>query len=113
MDGLVPRGTEWVIPPPILKDGHHPSIRPSLDSVARNIEEPGSVLHLDEKLGSVKFYTMLPPVQGTTIENRVPGVLVQDASPHEVMVSSYDPCPTSPGRWDSSGLSECQAQREG
>ena len=74
------RGTERVIPSPILKDGHNWSVGQFLDSVADNVDVLRSVFHLDEKLGSVGFDTML---QGATIENRVPGVPLEDASPAE------------------------------
>jgi hypothetical protein len=82
------RGTERVIPSPILKDGHNWSIGQFLDSVADNVDVLRSVFHLDEKLGSVGFDTMLSPVQGATIENRVPGVPLEDASPRGMMVSA-------------------------
>ncbi len=78
---------------PIRKGRHDPSIRQFLDPVARGVEVPGSVLHFDKKLGSVGLHAMLPPVQRTTIENRIPRVLVQDASPHGVMVSTHESCP--------------------
>jgi hypothetical protein len=82
VSALASRGTKWVLPSPILKDGHNSSIGQFLDSVTRSVDVPRSVFHLDEKLGSVGFDTMFSPVQGATIENRVPGVPIEDASRH-------------------------------
>ena len=77
----------------MLKDGHHSSIRQCLDSVARDVEVPRSVLHHYEKLGRIGFDAMLPAVQWTTIKYRVPGIFIQDAV-HRVMVSTL-PSPPS------------------
>ena len=79
--------------PPILKYRHDPSIRQCLDSVARNVEMPGTVLHHDEKLGRVGCDTMLCPVQGTTVENCITRFIVRDAARHDVIVPSSFPVP--------------------
>ncbi len=56
------RGAERVVPSLILEDTHHPSIWQRLNSLACNVDVPGSVLHHDEELGRVGLDTMLPPV---------------------------------------------------
>ena len=63
------RCPERVVPPPILKDRHHTSIWQRLNSLARSVDVPGSVLHHDEKLGDFGLDMMLPPVQGATVED--------------------------------------------
>jgi hypothetical protein len=76
------RGTEWEIPSPILIRGQNSSIGTFLDPVGRYVDVPRSVLHLGEKFCRVGFDAMLSPIKGTTIENGVPGVPVEDASSH-------------------------------
>jgi len=69
-----------------------------LDSLARNVDVPGSVPHHDEKLGDVGLDMMLSPVQGTTIEDcDSRGLLQSDAFPHETIVPRDHPCPRTPG----------------
>lgn len=99
-------GTQRVVPSPMLKDGHHSSIRQSLDSVARDVKVSRSVLHHYEKLGRIGFDAMLPAVQWTTIKHRVPGIFIPDAV-HRVMVSRL-PSPATPVTGDCSGAPLCE-----
>lgn len=91
-----------MVPPPILEDGHHPSVWQRLNSLARNVDVPGPVLHHDEKLGGVGLDMMLPPVQGASVEDCASRRLIQSgAFRHKRIVPRDDPCPA---RWKGIGV---------
>ena len=73
-----------IVPPLVFEDRQKPPVRAPLNSPTPCVHVPRSVLHHDEKFGAVWVDTMLPAVEGTTIENCVASVRVQDAIFHHL-----------------------------
>jgi hypothetical protein len=61
--------SEWVVPTPVLKNGHDPSVGEGLDPDGRYVTVMRPIGHHDDQLIGIDLDGMLSPVQWATLEH--------------------------------------------